>query len=440
MEFFFRIFGISWAKVKRLKKIQGSPTKARLIPPRHTHSLREEAMEFVGNLSREPCHFTLASHALYLTTVDSIFDVFKAWLSIKEPEVFAQMEAARWWGHSISGAWGAREDCVEPKPRCSYDYIRQVFHKFRDGPDKFKFEPRRTDQCPICNAKQDKIRVLRSMGIDTEEKEKELELHIKEQADHLEGADRAYHRLKCYKELSKKSYGEDIMAARPELTAKLARDEGLEPCAWKGGIQYLAMDAGGALRTPLVRANIAYFTRCLQTTPYWIVDETHDVPTVYMWNKQRAAKGSDEVLSALLHWINKESSKIGAEHLFVEGDGCGGQLWNYNAVAMFTDLTHPDSTTFGLPAGKPMFRRADLLRSKVGHTFMTPDRCQGALSRAGYKKDHVANLHEWVSIAKSLKGGKWNVHEVPAACPYFYKLSAYLTQYYETSGQRKGLS
>ena len=70
---------------------------------------------------------------------------------------------------------------------------------------------------------------------------------------------------------------------------------------------------------------------------------------------------------------------------------------------------------------------------------MTPDRCQGALSRAGYKKDHVANIDEWVVLAKGLKSGAFEVTDVPPACSYFFKMSAYLSQYYDTSGQRKTL-
>ena len=50
------------------------------------------------------------------------------------------------------------------------------------------------------------------MGVGTEAKEKELEKHIKEQQDHLEGADRAYHRLKRYKAASKKTYSADVKA------------------------------------------------------------------------------------------------------------------------------------------------------------------------------------------------------------------------------------
>ena len=161
------------------------------------------------------------------------------------------------------------------------------------------------------------------------------------------------------------------------------RGEPLEPCSWKGGITYLAMDAGGSLRTPLVRANFAYFTRCLQTIPYWLCNETTGIPACYFWNKERAAKGSDEILSILIHYLDQPAHKRGSEHVFIEADGCGGQLWNYTAVALLNDMTHPQSMTWVTDTGKPWFIRADMVRSWVGHTFMLPDRMQGALSRAG---------------------------------------------------------
>ena len=50
------------------------------------------------------------------------------------------------------------------------------------------------------------------MDVDIEAKEKELEKHIKEQQGHLEGADCAYHLLKCYKAASQKTYGADVKA------------------------------------------------------------------------------------------------------------------------------------------------------------------------------------------------------------------------------------
>lgn len=159
MEFYLRIYSITWLKVKRLKKLKGSPTKAKQPSTPRYHSLRDEVTKFMSMLPREPCHFALASHSLYLTTVDSVFDIFKAWLLNKEPGVFEAMQAASYWGYSLSGEWGDRAG-EEPKAQCSYDYTRASFLKFRDGPDKYKFAPRHADQCATCNKKADKIRVL----------------------------------------------------------------------------------------------------------------------------------------------------------------------------------------------------------------------------------------------------------------------------------------
>ena len=101
MEFFLRVYSITWLKVKRLKQLQGSPTKAKTPTAPRFHSLRDEVTEFMSMLPREPCHFTLASHSLYLTTVDSVFDIFKAWLLNKEPGVFEAMQAASYWGRVL---------------------------------------------------------------------------------------------------------------------------------------------------------------------------------------------------------------------------------------------------------------------------------------------------------------------------------------------------
>ena len=124
----------------------------------------------------------------------------------------------------------------------------------------------------------------------------QLNAHQQDKEKHLEGADRAYFCLRNYREVSKNSYGLAGNADNALLGAALMRGEPLAPCSWKGGITYLAMDAGGSLRTPLVRANFAYFTRCLQTIPYWICNETTDIPACYFWNKERAASAFLQML------------------------------------------------------------------------------------------------------------------------------------------------
>jgi hypothetical protein len=94
----------------------------------------------------------------------------------------------------------------------------------------------------------------------------------------------------------------------------------------------------------------------------------------------------------LIHYLDQPAHTHGSEHLFIEADGCGGQLWNYNAVALLNDMMHPHSTTWVTDMGKVWFIRADMVRSLVGHTFMLPDCMQGALSRLGQKEGNVADI------------------------------------------------
>ena len=199
--------------------------------------------------------------------------MFKAYLQVHEPGMLKKMAGLNYWGYSISGKWGKErqaKDGDEPKPLCSYDYVRTQFNLYHDGPDKYRFQPRRSDQCAVCNKLQDKINVLTSLGIDCDEDLAQLNAHQQEKEKHLEGADRAYFRLRNYRGVSKNSYGLAGNADNALLGAALMRGEPVAPCSWKGGITYLAMDAGGSLCTPLVWANFAYFTCCLQTIPYWI--------------------------------------------------------------------------------------------------------------------------------------------------------------------------
>ena len=42
------------------------------------------------------------------------------------------------------------------------------------------------------------------------------------------------------------------------------------------------------------------------------------------------AKWSDEILSCLADYLSRDAHKVGAEHLFIEADGCGGQFSIYS--------------------------------------------------------------------------------------------------------------
>ena len=206
---FNQIFGIGYKKKYRLRKLHRDLTKRTDAPRIRKHEPADVLHGFLEKLPREECHYSLASKSLYLTSVNSHFDVFKAYLDVHEHEMLETMAGLNFWGHSISGRWGKERQAKhgdEPKPLCSYDYVRMQFNKYRDGPDKYMFQPRRTDQCTTCNKIQDKINVLSSLGVDCDEDLAQLNAHREEKEKHLEGADQAYFRLRNYREVSRKSY------------------------------------------------------------------------------------------------------------------------------------------------------------------------------------------------------------------------------------------
>ena len=103
-------------------------------------------------------------------------------------------------------------------------------------------------------------------------------------------------------------------------------------------------------------------------------------------------------------------------------------MWNYQTAMLLNHYTHPQAPRTD---NEPRFIRADMVKNIPGHTFMTADRMEGVLSRAGYARHHIAGLLELVELAQDLKlGTKDYVVEIPAACPYLIKMGEFLKQLY----------
>ena len=66
-------------------------TKRTDAPRIRKHEPADVLHGFLKKLPREMCHYSLAAKSLYLTSVNSHFDVFKAYLQVYEPDMLKKM-------------------------------------------------------------------------------------------------------------------------------------------------------------------------------------------------------------------------------------------------------------------------------------------------------------------------------------------------------------
>jgi hypothetical protein len=88
---FNQIFGLGYAKKFRVRKLHQDMTKRNGAPRSRKNTAAEVLHGFLKKLPREMCHYSLASKSLYLTTVNSHFDVFKAYLQVHEPDMLKKI-------------------------------------------------------------------------------------------------------------------------------------------------------------------------------------------------------------------------------------------------------------------------------------------------------------------------------------------------------------
>ena len=109
-------------------------------------------------------------------------------------------------------------------------------------------------------------------------------------------------------------------------------------------------------------------------------------PHMYMWTECQGQRGSNEICSAILLYLEEKLASGEIKHLHSFSDGCGGQNRNKNVMALMSLVVEKFDVTW----------THSFL--ETGHTFLPNDREFSKISVAKKRSNTVYSLDQYVEI------------------------------------------
>ncbi|KAK3932637.1 Proline--tRNA ligase [Frankliniella fusca] len=231
----------------------------------------------------------------------------------------------------------------------SYSTYRRVFSSLN-----LKFKVPASDTCSTCDTLKMKIKLTK----DDEEKQKLTEKHEL----HLRRAEAAY-------------------SLKRQFKAK-AKEDNRVGC--------LIFDLEQVLPTPSVSTGVAYYLRQLNTYNLTIVDASTNITYCYMWHEGEAARGANQIASALYHHIKCEVPDT-VEELYLFSDCCSGQNRNSIVSSMFQVLL----------SMKPSLKSINHIFLIPGHTRMECDTKRSLIERQKKKTATIDVPRDWYNLVRN---------------------------------------
>ena len=110
---------------------------------------------------------------------------------------------------------------------------------------------------------------------------------------------------------------------------------------------------------------------------------------MFMWPESVASRGSAEIASSILHYLNQGDSD--ASHLIVFSDACGGQNRNINIACLWMYVVSSDEFKYTVVDHKFMIS---------GHSYLPNDRDFGSIENANRRTQHVFVPEEWCTLVE----------------------------------------
>lgn len=168
-------------------------------------------------------------------------------------------------------------------------------------------------------------------------------------------------------------------------------------------------------KTPIQES---FYLRQIGLYAFCVTDIPTKEPHFFIWTENQAKKGSTEIASALLTYLNS-ADLLGVEVLRLFADGCGGQNKNSHVVHMLM---------FWLKNYAPANVAKIVLTFPVrGHSFLPADRVFGRVEKDLRKKPFILNPETYQEIYT--KHGKvhklaedWNLYDFKQLESYYKKV------------------
>ena len=247
----------------------------------------------------------------------------------------------------------AAELCLggDSKPAVKYEYYLNRFNTHHN----LSFGRPRSDTCPTCDM---------------------IELKMKEESDASTKAT-----LEAEKQLHLRK-AERFYTSMQEHSALAARDP---------TVATLAFDFEQNLPVPVLPVGELFYARQLWLYNFGIHDCGTNTGTMYCWDETTSKRGSNEVASCLLHYINNSIADE-VKTLYLYSDGCGGQNKNYTIIHFLHSLVKME--------------RFELIMHVFpirGHSFLPCDRDFGSIEMKKRKVETLYIPDQWIAIIEGAR-------------------------------------
>ncbi|CAH1960881.1 unnamed protein product [Acanthoscelides obtectus] len=229
--------------------------------------------------------------------------------------------------------------------------VKESFYRFIFTTQfNLRFKRPHTDTCTICDILENKINNDNNPEVVNDSKiQKEIHLRKAEQA---------------------RSAKKDVK--------KLDKDN-------PNTVNAICFDLEKTLSTPVLTCSKVFYLRQLWTYNFAIHNLANDQASMFMWHEGEASRGSQEIGSCLLRYVQQLPNSV--EHIIAFSDNAGGQNKNNNIIKFWRHIAQTTSIC-----------RIDHKFLISGHSYMEFDQDFGLIEKSKKKNQYVFVPDDWSKI------------------------------------------
>nr|XP_022906720.1 uncharacterized protein LOC111418411 isoform X1 [Onthophagus taurus] len=229
--------------------------------------------------------------------------------------------------------------------------VKESFYRFIFTTQfNLSFKRPHTDTCTTCDALENKI---------NNDPNAEVVKNSKIQKDvHLRKAEKA--------------------RSEKDDAKKLAKDNATT-------VKAICFDLEKTLPTPVLTCSKVYYLRQLWTYNFAVHDLANNQASMFMWHEGEASRGSQEIGSCLIRYVQQLPNSI--EHLIAFSDNAGGQNKNNNIIKFCRHIVQTTS-----------IQRIDHKFLISGHSYMECDQHFGIIEKSKKKNQYIFVPDDWFNV------------------------------------------